>query len=174
MYYWDQMLQPAIRKMVSTLSHHCLVTFSTLTFSYNFRLLSNSTDGVFRCCLIVYFVTGSVKIVVHRVPSTTDTIRKHSEPRILSHADLRLALAVEKKESDTKIAARPGAGPVDYIPSADDREIDQDPANIDDKFEYSHGITSSEADKRFGIYGPNQLPEKIIPKVRILFPLPYR
>lgn len=116
-------------------------------------------------------LAGSVKIVVRRVPSTTDTIRKYSEPRILSHADLRLAQAVERKESDSKITARPSVGPVDYIPAADDREIDQDPVNIDDKFEYSHGITSGEADKRFGIYGPNQLPEKVIPKVHILFPL---
>ena len=155
---WVLMWQPAIRKTVSS-SHH-----NVISMAY-FRLSSCHSPAIsFSHHSISLSLAGSVKIVVHRKPSTTDTIRKNSEPRILSQADLRFAQSVERKVSETKIAARPG--PVDYIPAADDREIDQDPVNVDDKFEYSHGITSAEADKRFGIYGPNQLPEKIIPKVR--------
>jgi len=32
-------------------------------------------------------------------------------------------------------------------------------------FDYSHGISSAESEKRLVEYGPNELPEKVIPKV---------
>lgn len=99
-------------------------------------------------------------IQIVRKRSTTDTIRKASEPRILSQGDLRMVEHLMKK-------ARAGfeeekACDKCIITSEDD--IDRDPLYMDDKFEYSHGLTSHESEARLAIYGPNCLPEKIIPK----------
>lgn len=102
---------------------------------------------------------SSVMIQVARKKSTTDTIRKGSEPRILNQSDLRMVDHLIKK----------GRGDLDEkagekgINTSED-EIDRDPMYMDDKFEYSHGLTSAEAEQRLLVHGPNCLPEKIIPK----------
>ena len=102
----------------------------------------------------------AVIIQVVRKKSTTDTIRKASEPRILSQSDLRMVDHLMKK-------ARAGfeeekEGGKGLITSEED--IDRDPLYMDDKFEYSHGLTSHESEARLAIHGPNCLPEKVIPK----------
>lgn len=102
---------------------------------------------------------SSAMIQVVRKKSTTDTIRKASEPRILSQSDLRMVDHLIKKgrgELDEK------DGDKGIIASEED--IDRDPMYMDDKFEYSHGLTTVEAEQRLLIHGPNCLPEKIIPK----------
>lgn len=112
-----------------------------------------------------------VTIHVRRAPSTTDTIRRSSEPRILSQADLRFAEHIDVKqafEGSTKSAKSAKSAtlqaPADL--GASEGDIDRDPLGGDDGFTFSHGITTGEAEKRLVLYGPNMLPEKIIPKVR--------
>lgn len=43
--------------------------------------------------------------------------------------------------------------------------LDEDLERDGGAFEYSHGISSAESEKRLVEYGPNELPEKVIPKV---------
>jgi hypothetical protein len=108
-----------------------------------------------------------VAITVRRAPSTTDTIRRSSEPRILSQADLRFADFIEVKqnlEESSKSAKNATLHPPTDL-GASEGDIDKDPLGGEDGFVFSHGITTAEADKRLMLYGPNELPEKIIPKV---------
>ena len=88
--------------------------------------------------------------VIHivRKKSTTDTIRKASDPRILDQADMRMAGQIEKEKKQGAIGG----------------EEDKNPLDEDDNFEFSHGLTAVECEQRLRIHGPNSLPEKIIPK----------
>ena len=103
----------------------------------------------------------AVMINVLRKRSTTDTIRKASEPRILSQGDLRMVEHLVKK---AKAEKGQGEEKSDAGLGASEDDIDRDPMYLDDKFEYSHGLTSKESEERLAIHGLNCLPEKIIPK----------
>ena len=101
--------------------------------------------------------SDAVIIQVVRKKSTTDTIRKASEPRILSQSDLRMVDHLTRK-------ARGEQTQEDKSLMSSEEDIDRDPIDMNDKFEYSHGLSSTESTTRLAIYGPNCLPEKIIPK----------
>jgi len=115
---------------------------------------------------------ASLKITVKRAPSSTDTVRRGSEPRILGDADdLRLAVQVALRQSESaKLGGGGGGGGGGEKEKAGNTdlpagELDEDRERDGGSFEYSHGITSAEAEKRLLLYGPNELPEKVIPKV---------
>jgi H+-transporting ATPase len=57
-----------------------------------------------------------------------------------------------------------GGGHEGVIGIPDEADLDKDALDSEEPFEFSHGITQDEADKRLKIYGPNKLPEKKIPK----------
>ena len=98
-----------------------------------------------------------VAIQIVRKKSTTDTIRKASEPRILSQGDLRMVDHLIKKSMvDSALNGKEAVSGED--------EIDRDPLYMDDMFVYSHGLLMVEAEQLLAIHGPNCLPEKIIPK----------
>jgi magnesium-transporting ATPase (P-type) len=106
-----------------------------------------TTDGTCRGA-ILDDDSGTVMIAVRRAPSSTDTLRRSSEPRILSQADLRFAQEVDSENREDLL-----------------HRLDKDPVNIEEDFKYNLvGLTSEEGAKRLTIYGPNQLPEKTIPK----------
>jgi H+-transporting ATPase len=90
---------------------------------------------------------GEQVIQIVRKKSTTDTIRKASDPRILDRADVRMADQIEKEKKQGAIGGE------------EDRDLDED-----DNFEFSHGLTSVDCEQRLQIHGLNSLPEKIIPK----------
>jgi len=112
---------------------------------------------------------ASLKITVKRAPSSTDTVRRGSEPRILGDADdLRLAVQVALRQSESAKLGSGGGGEKEKAGNTNDLpagELDEDRERDGGSFEYSHGITSAEAEKRLLLYGPNELPEKVIPKV---------
>ena len=110
---------------------------------------------------VVHRASDTAMIQIVRKRSTADTIRKASEPRILSQGDLRMVDHLIKKSLLDK-SDHDKANHKCIIPSEED--IDRDPLDMDDKFEYSHGLTTVESEKRLLIHGPNCLPEKIIPK----------
>mmetsp|Transcript_27806 Transcript_27806/g.28050 ORF Transcript_27806/g.28050 Transcript_27806/m.28050 type:complete len:957 (+) Transcript_27806:147-3017(+) len=102
-------------------------------------------------------------ITVTRRPSSTDTVRKSSESRLLDQRDLRLVekIIAQKKDSETKLAlGHEPAAPVTVI--EDEGDLDRD--ELAEGFEYSHGITTKEAEIRLEKYGKNCLPEKVTPK----------
>ena len=91
---------------------------------------------------------SNISIVFRRAPSTTDTLRRSSEPRILSQADLRYAQEVANESRE----------------GLHDR-VDKDPVNIDEDFKYNFvGLTTDDATHRLAVHGPNELPEKTIPR----------
>ena len=111
---------------------------------------------------------ASLKITVKRAPSSTDTVRRGSEPRILGDADdLRLAVQVALRQSESAKLGGGGGAEKEKAGNTDlpAGELDEDRERDGGSFEYSHGITSAEAEKRLLLYGPNELPEKVIPKV---------
>ena len=106
---------------------------------------------------------ASLVIAIRRTPSSTNAVRRGSEPRILGDADdLRLAAKVEQRHSAKVRGGRGGETKGDDLPTG---ELDEDRERDGGTFEYSHGITTAEAEKRLLLYGPNELPEKVIPKV---------
>jgi H+-transporting ATPase len=111
---------------------------------------------------IGHAVNEAVVIQIVRKKSTTDTIRKASEPRILSQGDLRMVDHLIKKARAEKGHAEEKTDGKSLLTS--EEEIDKDPLYLDDKFEYSHGLTTGDAEQRLLIHGLNCLPEKIIPK----------
>lgn len=93
-------------------------------------------------------------IQVHRQISTTDVIRRASDTRILSQADLRSA---ERLMTEKKIHI-----PEHMIIEANHEDTDR--LVVKDDFVYTHhGISSVDAEKKLAEFGRNELPEKPIP-----------